>query len=125
MAANKNAGMSEKERALIEEARRMLAAGTSARNNPEARRVAPRIAPHAAPSAAAAAVAKLPPVVAEPAQPAKPPPKIDAAARIAAMMQAEREETERRRRQLRWWGIYLPLSVTTLAVLWIAITMVR
>ena len=45
--------------------------------------------------------------------------------RIAALMAAEHAATERRRGLARRWGIYVPLAVFAIAVLWLAIMLVR
>jgi len=128
MPADKNASLSEKERALIEEARRMITRRPAAKQKAAAAPATPykpapisKATPAPAPVKEQTSIAQSAQCVAK---------KItnsaaDSAAHIAALMQAEREETARRRQQVRWWGIYLPLSISTLAVLWIAITMVR
>ncbi len=50
---------------------------------------------------------------------------MDAAARIALLMQAEREANEARKQRLRRWGIHVPLGILILLVLWAAATTLR
>ena len=47
-----------------------------------------------------------------------PPPVIGSAEHIALLMQAEREQSEERKRKLRRWGIHVPLGFLILLVLW-------
>lgn len=125
MPRDKKPGISDKERALIEEARRMVGARAATDEKAVA---APIAAPFATPRPApipASLPAHTPAKEKAPTPNDAPNSATDKATRIAALMQAERDETARRRRQARRWGIYLPLSITTLAVLWIAITMLR
>ena len=129
MPRDRSTGISDKERALIEEARRMVGARLATDKMAEAARVSTPVA---------APVAKLRPAPTPVPLPAQTPVKekvpfpngapnsiADKATHIAVLMQAEREEIARRRQQARRWGIYLPLSITALAVLWIAITMLH
>jgi hypothetical protein len=48
-----------------------------------------------------------------------------AAERIALLMQAEREQNEARKKKIRLWGIYVPLGVLGMLVLWTAVTALR
>ncbi len=54
-----------------------------------------------------------------------PTPAIGSAERIALLMQAEREQSEARKRRLRRWGIHVPLGVLILLVLWTAVSTLR
>lgn len=53
------------------------------------------------------------------------PPAIGGAERIALLMQAERKQYEERKKKLRLWGIYVPLGVLGLLVLWTAANTLR
>jgi len=55
----------------------------------------------------------------------RPPPAIGAAERISLLMQAEREQTEARKRKLRLWGIYVPMGVLGMLVLWTAVATLK
>lgn len=47
------------------------------------------------------------------------------AARVAAILAAEREESMRRRARTRVWGIYVPIGVLAALIAWAAITLFR
>ncbi len=55
-----------------------------------------------------------------PQNPPPPPGRPDAAERIAALMQAEQEETLRRKKKLRQYGIVIPAVFLIAALLWVA-----
>lgn len=95
--------LSAKEAALIEAARRELARPASPASEPS-RQAAPK------PGAAAAA----------PAAPAPPP---SAAERIAALMEAERDQTRRRNERLRLYGVAVPSAILIAALLWAVIAL--
>ena len=105
--------LSDKEGALVDLARRELA-----------QRAAP-------PGSAAVPVQEPATVASVPTAsvPASPPPgtpvAADHAARIAALFAVEREQTQRQRDRIRRWGIYIPLSVFAVALLWLAILLLR
>jgi hypothetical protein len=99
-------GPSEKEAALIAAARRELDARASPRPDmTPARAIAPESAP--------------------PAPEAPPTERPDIAARLAALMSAEHEERQRRRRKLRQIGIFIPAIVLVAAILWVASAILR
>jgi hypothetical protein len=101
--------LSAKERALIESARQSI---TTKRSN-----TAPS---DARPAPASIPIAPDAPVIRIPASPA-----IGTAERIALLMKAEREQNEARKKNLRLWGIYVPLGVLGMLVLWTAVTTLR
>jgi hypothetical protein len=126
--------ISDKERALIERARRELAK----RAAPEATRagiatavrplgMAARYAPPAVKAVAAPTLTPVTPIKASaPDIPVTGSGKgADHAARVAALIAAEHEETERQRRRMRRWGIHVPLAVFAIAVLWLVILLLR
>lgn len=112
----------DKEQALIESARRELAA--------RSRSLQPGSAKGSA--AVAPATEALNPSRLEPARPkdtdTNSAPEAEGAtqaARIAALMAAERAETERHRQQVRRWGIFLPVGILVLMVLWMLFAYLR
>lgn len=136
------AGLSDKERALIEAARREVGAGAARAASPAARPAAPAAAtsaPVTANSGSAATNAipatanaplpgrtQLAPGVQATELPVSEPVAGNAqmaahAARIAALMAAERAETERRRRLARRWGIHFPMTLFALALVWMTL----
>lgn len=94
--------LSDREAGFIEAARRELASRASP---------ATRTASEAEPGTAAGADCAIVP-------PAPPPGRPDAAKRIAALMQAEHEETVRRKKKLRQYGIVIPALFLVAALLW-------
>lgn len=94
--------LSAKEAALIEAARRELAARASPAPEPSGQRA---LKPAAAPAALA--------------------PQPSAAERIAALMQAEREQTRRRNGKLRLYGVAVPSAILIAALLWAVIALWR
>jgi len=139
------ASLSDKERALIEAARREVGAGATNPPAPAARlsaspamTAAPATAtavPAAATATAIAANAPLPgrsqgqaPGAPAAEQPHAPEPSATGnarlathAARIAALMAAERAEIERRRRLARRWGIHFPMTLFAMALVWMTL----
>lgn len=112
----------DKEQALIESARRELAA--------RSRSLQPGSAKGSA--AVAPATEALNPSRLERARPkdtdTNSAPEAEGAtqaARIAALMAAERAETERHRQQVRRWGIFLPVGILVLMVLWMLFAYLR
>lgn len=112
--------MSERELALIESARRELEAKS------------PSTKPGSAKGNAVVepATEALSPSRLEPASPkdANSVPEAEGAtqaARIAALMAAERAETERQRQQARRWGIFLPVGILILMVAWMLLAYLR
>jgi hypothetical protein len=105
--------LSDREAALVETAKRELAARTSPpapASGPATRRM-----PEAAP------VAESPTESPAPASSAG----TDAAGRIAALMQAEKEETFRRKKRLRQFGIVIPALILIAAMLWVIAAIFR
>lgn len=100
--------LSDREAGFIEAARRELAARASP---------ATRTASEAEPGTAAAADRAIVPPA--PQRPSPPPGRPDAAERIAALMQAEHEETVRRKKKLRQYGIVIPAVFLVVALLWV------
>ena len=49
----------------------------------------------------------------------------DAAARVAALMQVAHEQTSRRKRRLRQFGVVIPALVLVAATLWVVIAIFR
>ena len=119
--------LSSKERALIEAARRELSARTAnplpqAPAQPHEAATAPAPSPGAttAPAQTAALPPQVPPTTARAPVPA-PDAAARHAARIAALMAAEREETQRRRDKVKRWGIHFPMALFATALAWLAL----
>jgi hypothetical protein len=102
--------LSDREAALVEAARRELAARASRGPPP-----GPPLGPAPAPGPAAA-------IQRPPATPAAP---ADAAARVAALMQAEQEQAFRRKKKLRQFGLVVPAVILIAALLWVATAIFR
>ena len=100
--------LSDREAALIEAARRELAARAA-----HAARAASEPGPG---TAAEVNRAIVPPA---PQRPPPPPGRADAAERMAALMQAEHEQTVRRNKKLRQYGIVVPALFLVAALLWV------
>ena len=91
--------LSDREAALIEAARRELASSASPKPDP--------------------------PTISRPTPGAEAPLPNTAAARIAALTQAEQEETSRRKRRLRQYGVVIPAVIVIAATLWVATAIFR
>ena len=126
--------LSDKERALIERARRELAKRgepATPRGGTDASRSSARAADAAAPVARPPIAQRVPQNAASIAPPAASTSdhgigkSVNHGARIAAIMAAEREETERQRRRIRRWGLYAPLAVFAFGLLWLVILLLR
>ena len=124
-------------RALIEAARRELAAGAATPRIPAPAQQAGTAAAPAPLSGALTAPVQLSgaataPIQTAPLRPQAPPPAAGAtppapdkaaqhAARIATLMAAERDETQRRRDKVKRWGIHFPMALFALALAWLAL----
>jgi len=106
-------GLSEREAAVIEAARRELAA-----------RAAPRPASTPAPPPAQpqAQARQIAPETVPPGPAAAGP---DVTARIAALMSTEQEERQQRSKRLRQIGIAIPAAVLAVAIVWVASVILR
>jgi len=100
--------LSDREAAIVEAARRELAGLGSRGPQPEAEK----------PSAPGAGSPIRGPAPANPARP-------DPAERIAALMQAEQEQSSRRKKRLRQYGIVIPAIILFAAVLWVMAAIFR
>jgi hypothetical protein len=98
--------LSDREAALVEAARRELAA-----------RASPGPPPGTATAPGPATAIQRPP--ATPVAPA------DAAARVTALMQAEQEQAFRRKKKLRQFGLVVPAVILIAALLWVATAIFR
>ena len=126
--------LSDRETALIEAARRELAARDSAKA-PTGPALGQTLRPTPGPDSGSQSPIERPgprPTVAEapgPATAVQPPaipaPRPDAAARMAALMQIEQEENVRRKKRLRQFGIVIPALVLIAATLWVVVAIFR
>ena len=118
--------LSDREAALVEAARRELAARGSAGpgQQPEPGRVSLSGAPigSRAPSPATTGDS-VPATLME--QPSIPAPQRDAAERIAALIRIEQEETVRRKKRLRQFGVVIPALFLIAATLWVVTAIFR
>ena len=115
--------LSEKEAALIAQAREELKKRSGAQAGAQASasvaRVKRTLAPAAIEAAAPAAIAGAAP------ERARPAPGLDAAERVAALMAATRAENERQRRRQRQLYLWTPLAFMCVVGLWTLIWMWR
>jgi hypothetical protein len=124
--------LSAREAALIEAARREL---TSPRPTPAEPISGPATERIPGPEPGENSLLRTPapaPVLAEDQNPATtmhragpPAPRPDAAARISALMQAEQEETTRRKKRLRQYGVVIPAVFLIAATLWVVTAIFR
>ncbi|OFZ86733.1 MAG: hypothetical protein A2V78_09455 [Betaproteobacteria bacterium RBG_16_64_18] len=98
--------LSDREAAIIEAARRELAGLAQRKTQPEA-----------TPASASGSPIESP----APANSARPDP----AERIAALMRAEQEQSSRRKKRLRQYGIVIPALILIAAVLWVMAAIFR
>jgi hypothetical protein len=101
--------LSDREAALIAGARRELAID----RRPETGAAPTRLSE-------SAAVARQVRPASAPQDSPLPATRQDAAQRIAALIQAEQEETLRRKKKLRQYGILIPASIMIAALIWVA-----
>ena len=102
----------------------------SARRELGAKSLSPKPGSAKGNAAVAPATEALDPSPPEPASPkgANSLPEAEGAsqaARIAALMAAERAETERQRQLARRWGIFLPVGILILMVAWMLLAYLR
>ena len=118
--------LSDREAALVEAARRELAAGASVGPGPrpEPGRVSLSGTPIGSPAPSPVTTGDPNPATMM-QQPSVPSPRPDAGARIAALMQTEQEEKVRRKKRLRQFGIVIPALVLIAATLWVVIAIFR
>jgi hypothetical protein len=128
--------LSDREAALIEAARRELAARASPKPAPgpiSGPATGPIPGPGPAPGAKSPLQSPAPaPAMTEGPNPATamhraapPAARPDAAERIAALMQAEKKETFRRKKRLLQYGIVIPAVFLIAAVIWVAAAIFR
>jgi len=118
--------LSDREAALVEAARRELAAcaSTGPGQRPEPGRASLSGTPIGSPAPSPVTTGD-PNTATMMQQPSIPAPRPDAAARIAALMQIEQEENVRRKKRLRQYGVVIPAVFLIAATLWVVTAIFR
>lgn len=118
---SREAGKADREQALIESARRELKDRSAVRESGNLSKGTPPSPAAWDPQPPSPKPATSRPALSGPAEASS----AAQAARIAALIAAERAETERQRQKVRRWGIFVPVGVLAMMVLWMLIAYLR